>query len=97
LAPMRYGARALFDDGDNASLRFAMTFDSAPQATRQIALRKQLTTGQFVGRTGQMSDLLTLDSTHTDGPTGWLDFDFNPDTARFMDGEGPLLFATCSP
>lgn len=95
LSAYRYAGRAIFDDGDASRLVFAMTFDSGATATRQAALRSQLTTGQFIGRVGSMKDIVTLDSTHTDGPTVALDFQFNRSYSDFMTGVGPVLFAAC--
>lgn len=96
LSPYEYGGRALFDDGDDAHLTFSMAFDSAALATSQIALRRQLTTGPYLGLTGRLEDVLQLRSTHTDGPAAWLDFGFDSAKASFMNGDGPLLFATCA-
>lgn len=96
LRAYRYAGRAIFDDGDASRLVFAMTFDSGAIATRQAALRSNLTTGQFIGRAGSMKDVLTLDATHTDGPTIALDFQFNRAYSDFLSGLGPVLFAACS-
>ena len=46
LEPVAYGGRGLFDHGGEQRLRFALTFDSAATATRQLALRRSLATGQ---------------------------------------------------
>ena len=96
LATVKYGARAIFDRAGDQQVRFSMTFGSAVQATRQLQLRSALTTGPFIGRTGQIGDVLTLTSTHSSGPNMSLDFDVDADKGSFMNGEGPLLFAACS-
>lgn len=96
LRSYEYGGRALFDNGDDAHLTFSMAFGSAPLATSQIALRRQLTKGPYLGRSDRLQDVLQLRSTHTDGPAAWLDFGFDPDKASFMSGDGALLFATCA-
>ena len=96
LSSYRYAGRAIFDDGDDSHLTFSMAFDTAARASSQLELRRQLTTGPFLGRTGQLQEVLQLRSTHTDGPAAWLDFGFDADKASFMNGDGPLLFAACS-
>ena len=96
LASVTYGARAIFDRAGDQRLRFSLTFDSAAVATRQLQLRSALTKGSFVGRTGQIGDVLTLTSAQTNGPNATLDFDVDTDKGSFMDGNGPLLFAACS-
>lgn len=97
LETVLYGARAIFDREGEQQLRFSMTFGSAAEATRQAELRAALTTGPLVGRTGRTEDVLTLTSSHTDGPNATLDFDVDSTKGSFMGGSGPLLFAACSP
>lgn len=97
LATVSYGGRAMFDDAGDQVLRFSMTFDSAAIATRQSRLRAALTTGPFIGRSGQTEDLLTLTSTHTDGPNATMDFGVDTTKGSFMNGRGPVLFAACAP
>lgn len=96
LEPVAYGARAIFDRGGAQRLRFSLTFDSAATATRQLLLRRALAVGPFVGRSGQVEDLLALTSTHTSGSTATLEFGLVGDEGSFMSGDGPLLFAACS-
>ncbi len=96
LRAYRYAGRAIFDDGGANRLTFSMTFDSGATASRQAALRSHLTTGQFIGRVGSIEDVLTLSSTHSDGPTVSLDVQFNGAYSDFMTGTGPVLFAACS-
>lgn len=96
LVAVEYGARAIFDRAGDQRLRFSMTFGSAPVATRQLTLRSALSTGAFVGRIGNIGDVLTLTSAHTTGPNATLDFDVDPEKGSFMGGDGPLLFAACS-
>lgn len=96
LAAYRYGGRAVFAGGGVPALRFSMTFDSAVQAAGQAAIRRQLTTGRFVGRTGQIGDVLTYRSTRTKGSALMLAFDFDAAKIAVMSGNGPLLFAACT-
>ncbi len=96
LEPVAYGARAMFDNDGDQWLRFSLTFDSAVQATRQLELRRALSTGPFVGRNGQIGDVLTLTGGHTSGPNTTLDFGLDATRGAFMSGNGPLLFAACS-
>lgn len=96
LSAYSYAGRAIFDDGDDAHLRFTMAFGTAAKASHQLALRRQLTKGPFIGRTGRLQDVLRLRSTSLDGPVASLDFGFDADKAAFMNGQGPLLFTACS-
>ena len=96
LAAVSYGGRAVFDRAGEQRLRFSLTFSSASVSTRQLWLRSELTSGAFVGRIGQIGDVLTLASAHTTGPNATLDFDVDAEKGSFMDGNGPLLFAACS-
>lgn len=97
LEPVAYGARAMFDHDGGQRLRFSLTFDSAAQATRQLKLRRVLSTGPFVGRNGQIGDVLTLTAGHTTGSNATLDFVLDATKGAFMTGSGPLLFAACAP
>ena len=96
LATVAYGGRAIYDRGGSQQLRFSMTFGSAAEASRQLALRQKLTTGDFIGRSGSVKDVLTRPHGHTDGPAAVLDFDFDRSKGSFMSGVGPVLFAACS-
>jgi len=95
LAPLAYGGRGIFDSSGGQRLRFSLTFESAVQATRQLELRRALSTGPFVGRTGQIGDVLTLRAGHTTGPNATLDFGLEAGKGSFMGNDGPLLFAAC--
>lgn len=95
LEPVAYGARALFDRGEDQRLRFSLTFDSAALATRQLALRTRLTTGPFVGRPEQIGEVLKLTSSSTRGPNAVLDFGLVAGKGSFMNGNGAVLFAAC--
>ncbi|MGZ5408840.1 MAG: hypothetical protein ACXWDJ_02445 [Aeromicrobium sp.] len=96
LEPVVYGARGIFDHDGDQWLRFSLTFDSAAQASHQLKLRRALSTGPFVGRNGQIGDVLTLTAGHTNGSNVTLDFDLDATKGSFMGGDGPLLFAACS-
>jgi hypothetical protein len=59
-------------------------------------LRRALSTGPFVGRNGQIGDVLTLTAGRTKGSNVTLDFDLDATKGSFMGGDGPLLFAACA-
>jgi hypothetical protein len=99
LEPYLYSGRGVVDAGGSgfAAQRvvFAMTFDSAVDASEQAQVRARLATGPFIGRTGQTDETLRLRSAIADEATVRLDFAHDPDTDVFMTGTGPVLFATC--
>ena len=97
LEPYRYSGRGVIDSGGSGfsaqRIAFAMTFDSAVDASEQAQVRARLATGAFIGRTGQIDETLRLRSATADGSTARLDFAHDPDTDVFMTGTGPVLFA----
>jgi len=99
LEPYRYSGRGVVDTGGSGfsaqRVVFAMTFDSAVDASEQAQVRARLATGPFIGRNGQMDETLRLRSATADEATVRLDFAHDPDTDVFMTGTGPVLFATC--
>jgi hypothetical protein len=99
LEPYRYSGRGVVDSGGSGfsaqRVAFAMTFDSAVEASEQTQVRARLATGAFIGRTGQIDETLRLRSSTADESTARLEFAHDPDTDVFMTGTGPVLFATC--
>lgn len=99
LRPYAVAGRALADRGgtgdDAQTARYALTFDSVDTAREQARVREALSTGPFVGRTGQVEDDLRLQDVMVAQATLTLAFDHAPDGAVVMLGTGPLLFATC--
>lgn len=83
------------DDPRAQRARFAMTFDEVGTARRQAGIRSALATGPFIGRTGQVEDLLRLRDAAVDSATLTLTFDHAPADGVLMVGTGPLLFASC--
>ena len=99
LVPYRYSGRGVVDAGGSGfsaqRVVFAMTFDSAVDASEQAQVRARLGTGAFIGRSGQTEETLRLRSATADESTVRLDFSHDPDTDVFMTGTGPVLFAAC--
>jgi hypothetical protein len=99
LVPYRYSGRGVVDSGGSGfsaqRVVFAMTFDSAVDASEQAQVRARLSTGAFIGRTGRIDETLRLRSATADESTVRLDFAHDPDTDVFMTGTGPVLFAAC--
>lgn len=100
VVPFVYSGRGITERGSGAgldaqSMRFAMTFRSAAQAGEQARVRAALASGPFIGRTGTVEETLRLDTARADGRTAVLELDHDPDSAPFMVGRGPLLFASC--
>jgi hypothetical protein len=99
LAQYRFSGRGLVDHGGAGfsaqEVRFAMTFGSAATASEQARVRAGLAVGPFVGRVGQVEESLRLRSSASDDQTIRMAFAHDPDTAAFMTGTGPVLFATC--
>ena len=99
LEPYRFSGRALVDRGGAGfsaqQLVFAMTFESAVVATEQAQARALLATGSFIGRSGPIEETLRLRSSTADESTVRMSFAHDPDSAVFMTGTGPVLFATC--
>ena len=99
LVPYRFSGRGLVDRGGSGfsaqQVVFAMTFDSAVEASEQADVRARLAAGPFIGRTGSIEETLRLRSAGADESTVRLDFAHDPDTVDFMTGMGPVLFASC--
>ena len=99
LEPYRFSGRGVVDRGGSGfsaqRVVFAMTFDSAVEASEQADVRARLTTGPFIGRAGPIDETLRLRSAGADEATVRLDFAHDPDTDVFMTGTGPVLFASC--
>ncbi len=99
LEPYRFSGRGLTERGGSGfsaqRVIFAMTFDSAVEASEQADVRARLTSGPFIGRTGPTDETLRLRSADADEATVRLDFAHDPDTNVFMTGTGPVLFASC--
>jgi hypothetical protein len=96
LARPEYAGRAL-DAGSKTSetMRFAFGFRSPSKAAGQLRTRAALASGPFIGRSGRVEDSLVLRSSSVHGSTAVLRFRHDPDTAAYMTGDGPLLFAGC--
>lgn len=73
----------------------AMTFPSAAVAAEQARVRGALSHGPFIGRSGDMAEVLRLRSATSDGRTTLLTFDHPADSEYLMTGQGPLLPASC--
>jgi hypothetical protein len=99
LESYRFSGRGLSDRGGSGfsaqHVVFAMTFDSAVEASEQADVRARLATGPFIGRTGPIDETLRLRSADADEATARLDFAHDPATNDFMTGTGPVLFASC--
>jgi hypothetical protein len=96
LARPEFAGRAL-DAGSRTSetMRFALGFRSPEVAAGQARSRAALASGPFIGRSGRVEDSLVLRSTSVRGSTAVLRFRHDPDSAAYMTGDGPLLFAGC--
>jgi len=99
LEPYRFSGRGIVDRGGSGfsaqRLVFAMTFESAVVASEQAQVRARLATGPFIGRNGPIDETLRLSSSVADESTARMSFAHDPDSAVFMTGTGPVLFATC--
>ena len=91
-----YAGRAL-DAGSKTreTMRFAFGFGSPAKAAGQLRTRTALASGPFIGRSGRVEDSLVLQSSSVQGSAAVLRFRHDPDTAAYMTGDGPLLFASC--
>jgi len=88
--------RGLNDDGSQQqTFVVAMPFKSAAIASRQADVRAAMSAGPFIGRSGDMSDVLRLRSARTDGSTAVLTYAHPADSDYLMPGRGPLLPASC--
>lgn len=96
LAKPTYAGRAL-DAGSRTreTMRFAFGFRSPSKAAGQVRTRATLASGPFIGRSGRVEDSLVLQSSSVQGSTAVLRFRHDPDSAAYMTGDGPLLFAGC--
>jgi hypothetical protein len=90
-----FTGRGLVDGPRRQSIRFASAFASPADAADQLRVRSALTSGPFIGRSGQIDDTLDLVRSTVDGSVATLGFDLDPDRGAFMSGEGALLFAAC--
>ena len=89
-------ARGIRDtDTDVQRFRMAMTFPSAAVAGEQARVRGALSQGPFIGRSGNVADVLRLRSAGSDGRTAVLAYDHPADSEYLMTGQGPLLPASC--
>lgn len=99
LEPYRFSGRGVADRGGSGfsaqRVVFAMTFDSAVEASEQAQVRARLATGPFIGRSGPIEETLRLRSSAADESTARMSFAHDPETDVFMTGTGPVLFATC--
>jgi hypothetical protein len=84
-------------DTDTGTQRFvvAMTFRSAAVAAEQARIRGALSYGPFIGRSGDMAEVVRLRSAESDGRTAVLTYDHPADSEYLMTGQGPLLPASC--
>lgn len=95
--------RGIVDHGGGGiaaqTVTFAMDFAGSPRgpsvAREQLGVREAVSTGPFIGRSGDLGRTLRYDSGSVDGSTLRLVFDHDPDTDVVMTGVGPLLFASC--
>ena len=96
LAEPEFSGRAL-DAGSKTSetIRFAFGFRSPTVAAGQLRTRTALASGPFIGRSGRVEDSLVLRSSSVRGSAAVLRFRLDPDSAAYMGGDGPLLFAAC--
>ena len=95
LADPEWGGRAIFA-GDPQRIIFATAFESDAVAREQIRVREQLTSGTFVGRSGQVADSLRdLRAAESAGVVSF-DFALTPSAEQFMTETGPVLFAGCA-
>ena len=96
LAEPEYAGRAL-DAGSKTSetMRFSFGFRSPSEAVGQLRTRTALASGPFIGRSGRIEESLVLRKASVRGSTAVLRFRHDPDTAAYMTGDGPLLFASC--
>lgn len=88
--------RGLLDaSSDTQRYRAAMTFPSAAVAAEQAHIRGALSEGPFIGRSGDMAEVLRLRSSGSEGRTALLTYDHPADSEYLMTGQGPLLPASC--
>ncbi len=98
LADIVFAGRGLIDvSQDQQDVSFAMGFNSPSQAAAQLMTRRTLARGPVIGGSGRIEDSLQLKGSRVDGATMTLRFGHDPNTASYMSGAGPLLFASCPP
>ncbi|GAA2074110.1 hypothetical protein GCM10009821_10850 [Aeromicrobium halocynthiae] len=99
LASHTTSGRAITDRGGDGmgaqTVRFAMAFDAAATAREQARIRESVSTGPFIGRTGQVEQVLRLVDSRTRGRVLTLEFERDPARDVVMTATGPLLFAAC--
>lgn len=94
LATYDFYAQGVADEG--RSLRMSMGFASAGVAAEQAAVRERLATGPFIGRRGNVEDVIDLTGAASDGNVTTLRFTRSDVRgAKLMTGTGPMLFAAC--
>ena len=96
LADPVWGGRGL-TDGRPQHQTFAVAFDSQQVARQQVAARTPLTTGPFIGRSGQVSDSLVDGRVAEDDGVVSFDFAATGSSESFMTDTGPVAFAGCAP
>lgn len=80
---------------DGERFLVAAAFDSPQTATAQARVRERLSTGPFIGRAGQVEDVLTLTRTESTESVAMLSFTREPTGPSLMSTTGPLLLAGC--
>lgn len=89
-----YGQAVTGEEG--REMRLAMGFASAGIAAEQAAVREQLSSGPFIGRSGNVEDKFKIRGSAWDGPVAMLDFErIGERPPLVMTGTGPMLFAAC--
>jgi hypothetical protein len=96
VVPYSVLGRGLRDDrSDIQRFTVAMNFDSAAIAAKQAGIRAALSYGPFLGRSGEMADVLRLRASGSDGSVATLSYDHPADSEYLMTGHGPLMPASC--
>ena len=96
LAAYRWLGRGLNDDDSRLqTFVVAMSFKSAASASHQADVRAAMSVGPFIGRAGDMSEVLRLRSARADGSTAVLTYAHPANSDYLMPGRGPLLPASC--
>jgi hypothetical protein len=88
--------RGLSDDrSDFQRFQVAMAFKSAAVAAEQAGVREALSHGPFLGRSGDIAEVLRIRSSGSDGRIARLAYDHPADSEYLMTGHGPLMPASC--
>lgn len=95
LAKPTFTGRGLVVGGGGETINFVATFTSPAEARKQLTVRKALTQGPFIGRSGRIEDTLKLKTATAEASATKLTFTTDTARAAYMSGEGPLLFASC--